>query len=84
MTTTSEDINIDGISTDNMLEEIPNLQSCDFEIMVGKSSTLFRLHWAEQVETLKGEPGGPVSYQKASIFVSCDQKLLWHLPRQIN
>lgn len=55
-----EDVNMDGIYSSDMLKEIPNLINSDFDIIITKSSKLYRLHWAEQVSTLTNDVSGPV------------------------
>ena len=60
--TSEEDVNMDGIYSSDMLKEIPNLINSDFDIIITKSSKLYRLHWAEQVSTLTNEVSGPVYF----------------------
>lgn len=61
------DINMDGISSTDMLTEIPNLQNSVIDIVVKKKSKIFRLSWVEQYISLAS--GNPqYSYNKQGVF----------------
>lgn len=55
----SVDINMDGISSTNLVLEIPNLKLSDFDVIIGKSAMRFRLHWPEQIRHVYDMPSQP-------------------------
>lgn len=49
------DINLDGSTDTNLMNEIPNLPNSSINIVVKKDMKTFRLLWAEQYILFKGE-----------------------------
>lgn len=67
------DINMDGSSSNDMLEEIPNLERSDINIVVNKQNRIFRLSWIEQYENLEIKlRSARYSYNKQGVLNNFD------------